>query len=414
MFIPFVLFFHRETFHLTNRFYLLFSLLAGLIIPLISISFAGQDLHLFSYTFEKIQIIGTQPNPQAPSNAIDLFLIIKMIYILGVLIALSKIIIGLSIIERLYRQGEKQKEGNLNIVYTAQKISPFSFFNCIFIPKNHKKIQNFESIIHHEMLHVNQWHTLDILFAKILQAFFWFNPIILFYIKALQNTHEYLADQHAVKRNTRQNYVALLAFHSTQNTPNTLGNQFTSSQIKHRITMIYKSKSPRYKALIYALCLPFLGFSFLFLSSCTQDHSGIENVRMKSIQPSPSPVETEDGEKIYKIVESQALFPGCDDISDKEKREKCAQQKMLEYIYSNIKYPESDKNQGIEGMVVAQFVVEKDGSISSSKILKSISSDMDKEVKKVIDSMPNWTPAIHKGEAVRMQYLLPVKFKLED
>ncbi len=130
--------------------------------------------------------------------------------------------------------------------------------------------------------------------------------------------------------------------------------------------------------------------------------------------PPPPPVE----EEIFKVVEQMPRFPGCEDSggSDKEKEE-CAKQKMLQYIYKNLKYPAIARENGVEGMAVVQFVVEKDGSVAEAKIVRDPGAGTGASALKVVEAMNSmgskWTPGKQRGRAVKVQYTLPVKFKLE-
>ena len=85
---------------------------------------------------------------------------------------------------------------------------------------------------------------------------------------------------------------------------------------------------------------------------------------------------------------------------------------MFEFIQKNVKYPESAKEKGIEGKVYVQFVVEKDGSLSSFQVLRGVSEDIDAEAIRVLKSMPKWKPGMQDGEPVRVQYTMPFKFQL--
>ncbi|MGB4959074.1 MAG: energy transducer TonB [Saprospiraceae bacterium] len=129
--------------------------------------------------------------------------------------------------------------------------------------------------------------------------------------------------------------------------------------------------------------------------------------------PPPAPVEDE----IFKVVEQMPRFPGCEDKkTDKEKTE-CANTKMLEYIYKNLKYPAIARENGVEGQVVLQFVVDKDGSITDVKIARDIGAGCGTAAEAVVLDMNNmgkkWTPGKQRGRPVRVLYTLPVKFKLE-
>lgn len=129
--------------------------------------------------------------------------------------------------------------------------------------------------------------------------------------------------------------------------------------------------------------------------------------------PPPPPPPAPKVDEIFKVVEDMPRFPGCEDKSNKDDRKKCAEQKMLEYIYKNIKYPAIARENGVEGTVVIQFVVEKDGSITDAKVARDIGAQCGQEALRVVNDMPTWVPGKQRGRAVRVQFNLPVKFKLE-
>lgn len=118
-------------------------------------------------------------------------------------------------------------------------------------------------------------------------------------------------------------------------------------------------------------------------------------------------------EEIFKIVEEQPSFPGCETIFDKMEKKKCTDERMLQFIYTNIKYPAEARENGIEGMVVVKFVVEKNGSVTNAEIARDIGSGCGREALRVVRLMPDWEPGKQKGRPVRVQFNLPVKFKLE-
>jgi len=133
-----------------------------------------------------------------------------------------------------------------------------------------------------------------------------------------------------------------------------------------------------------------------------------------------SPHKTYENESaVFKIVEDRPRFPGCEDSGmSKKERENCAREKMLHYIYENVTYPAGAKKSSDQGTVVVSFIVEKDGSLTGIKIVRSVSTEIDAEAMRVVHSMNNlpnkWSPGKQRGLAVRVQYNLPIKFQLED
>jgi TonB family protein len=124
-------------------------------------------------------------------------------------------------------------------------------------------------------------------------------------------------------------------------------------------------------------------------------------------------------EEIFQVVEEMPMFPGCtDSIGTKEELKSCADKKMLQFIYQNIRYPEGDRLKGNEGTVVVTFVVEKDGTISNEKILRDPGDKLGEEALRVVSLMnqlpDKWIPGKMKGVPVKVQFNLPVKFRLEE
>lgn len=104
-------------------------------------------------------------------------------------------------------------------------------------------------------------------------------------------------------------------------------------------------------------------------------------------------------DEIFMIVEAMPSFPG-------------GQEALAEYVQENLKYPESARENGIQGRVFVNFVVEKDGSISNVKISRGLGGECDKEAMRVVQSMPKWIPGTQRGKAVRVSYIIPIVFKL--
>ncbi|NUQ25722.1 MAG: energy transducer TonB [Saprospiraceae bacterium] len=122
---------------------------------------------------------------------------------------------------------------------------------------------------------------------------------------------------------------------------------------------------------------------------------------------------------IYQVVEDPARFPGCEAVdSTVEFKRQCASQQLLAFVYQNVRYPQEALEQNIEGSVVLTFVVEKDGRISSPKIIKDIGGGCGIEALRVIGAMNEagvvWTPAKNKGQVVRSVVNLPVRFRIKE
>ena len=115
------------------------------------------------------------------------------------------------------------------------------------------------------------------------------------------------------------------------------------------------------------------------------------------------------------VAEQMPYFESCGAYQDgtAEKR-KCSNISLVNFISENIQYPEAAKSRGIEGTVFLSFVVNKDGSIQSQKVLLDIGGGCAEEALRILDLMPDWEPAIHEGQAVKVKLNLPVTFSLKN
>lgn len=109
--------------------------------------------------------------------------------------------------------------------------------------------------------------------------------------------------------------------------------------------------------------------------------------------------------------ETMPYFPGCTE-TDHQLKKQCSEQKMLEYISNNIKYPAKARRKKITGTVYAKFVIDKDGTLTAFSIIKDIGGGCGKEVLRLLKAMPKWEPATQRGIPVRVQFTLPIKFDM--
>ena len=130
----------------------------------------------------------------------------------------------------------------------------------------------------------------------------------------------------------------------------------------------------------------------------TEDDKDVEVVIAPPVE---APVEEEEEEVIFMVVETMPEFPG-------------GQQALFKYLGENVKYPVIAQENGIQGRVICQFVVNKDGSIVDVVVVRSSGEpSLDKEAIRVINSMPKWKPGKQRGKPVRVKYTVPVNFRLK-
>ena len=129
------------------------------------------------------------------------------------------------------------------------------------------------------------------------------------------------------------------------------------------------------------------------------DEAAGEVLKAKEVIAQPEPPKEEET-KVFDVVEQMPSFPG-------------GPSALFEYLSKNIKYPVVAEENGIQGRVIVTFVVEKDGSITDVRVVKSVDPSLDKEAQRVVKSMPRWIPGKQNGSAVRVKYTVPVTFRLQ-
>ena len=129
------------------------------------------------------------------------------------------------------------------------------------------------------------------------------------------------------------------------------------------------------------------------------DEVGGEVLKAKEEIAAPEPPKHEDN-KVFDVVEQMPSFPGGNGA-------------LMSYLNQNVKYPVVAQENGVQGRVVVSFVVERDGSITDVRVVRSVDPSLDKEAARVVGSMPRWIPGKQNGSAVRVKYNVPVSFRLQ-
>lgn len=129
------------------------------------------------------------------------------------------------------------------------------------------------------------------------------------------------------------------------------------------------------------------------------DDANGEVLKAKEVIAQPEPPKQEEN-KVFDVVEQMPSFPGGNSA-------------LMEYLHNNVKYPVVAQENGVQGRVVVSFVVEKDGSITDVRVVRSVDPSLDREASRVVSSMPKWIPGKQNGSAVRVKYNVPVSFRLQ-
>lgn len=277
----------NKKFHHYNRYYLLGAALLSILIPLINIpvyfteeqassSFVYSTLTVFSGSSEEeaVTLYATIPEK---TNWFTWNHILPLIYISVAAIVFLRIVFSILKIRRIIRRHTVEKIDQIRFLNTDEPGTPYSFFRWLFW---NRKIElnsaKGEQIFRHELFHIEQKHSLDILFFELLTVAGWFNPFFHLMKKETRAIHEFLADQFAVTENNRWDYAELLLM-QVLNTDQRLVHPFFHNQIKRRIAMITSPQKTSHQYLRKLMVLPVTALAvMLFAFSYKNSHNPIE------------------------------------------------------------------------------------------------------------------------------------------
>lgn len=263
------------------RFYLLISLVLSLILPLIiipikwSVKLIPTETFLMQTRQTATTVVNSDQNLIQVNSGISILNTILffafVVYILGIVYKSYLLIKNLMKLNGLIKKSTKVKEETYWIIYIKTEMPAFSFLNYIFINYDYKDLSfaELEVIKKHEMVHVKQYHTLDILFIELVYVIFWFNPIVNYLKKTLKEIHEYIVDERiAGHGENKKAYAQLLLTLASDTKVFDFAASFTGEHIKRRILMIAKPRtSPKYKLTFFVLvpltAMLLLSFSYL-------------------------------------------------------------------------------------------------------------------------------------------------------
>lgn len=419
------------------------SVLASLIIPMLP-DFWASGMIFYGVVLETVTI-GVESVASEQVGAEVLVsrwkMLVAILWLIGSLYYLVQLIGSIIAINRKKLNAKRCIIADVP-VYSSQDIQvPFSYAGEIFLP-SHLKLGSdvYQTIFDHEKAHIQLHHTRDKLGLLLMRICFWWHPAIHYFLNQLNLIHEYQVDQKIAQKNGVKAYASLLNAYKNRSF-NMLPANTISSQIKQRITMMYSMDSTL-STPIKVLSLVALVLGSVLIHSCTSEVTAVNEKEEQTttmnkdsensyntiitdtivtfdLETKTEKVSIVNQEKtVYLEPQTLPLFPGCEHISDYNARLECSNQKLLTYVYTNIKYPKEAKESGVEGMVVVEFIVDEKGYALKEKIVKSVGYGMDKEVLDLIKEMREddsirFQPGTVDDKPVSVAYKLPVKFKLE-
>ncbi|WP_290964545.1 energy transducer TonB [Flavobacterium sp.] len=367
-----------------NRAYLIGTLIFSFVIPLQLFSIKTMfETGINTIQLEEI-VIRTGRAPLNESDIMqNIFYFLIRIYVFVLLVLGFRFILNIISFFLKLKRKETRLINGVKVVLIDEAVLPHSFWNAIFVNKAEFEMGKIPSeLIAHEKAHLEQKHTLDILFVEALRIVFWINPILPYFIKAIKLNHEFLADEAVNKQfGEVSNYQNLLLEFASKKQTVPLASNINYQITKKRLLMMTKQESVAkagFKVLtVVAVCIVLL---FAFSSEAVAQKANLMN------------------DKVYKAGDSeikQPEFPG-------------GVMEFYKFVGQRFKIPAEASKNHVDTKIYMQFMVEKDGSLSEITIVKDAGYGLGEEAIRVLKLSPNWIPGSENGKPVRVLYSLPI------
>jgi len=396
-------FLKKETFFQWNRFYLLFSAVLSYIIPFIRIkmleNYIPNQIVTSNLTFDNLSESALK-NTDFIIQKTNYFTLSNLYYLGLIMMSILFVYKLIHLIKKIYSNRIIPKKEYKLVVIEKEK-NAFSFFTYIFLGNEIYKKEH-QHILQHELVHVKEKHSLDLLFFELQKILFWFNPLVYIYQYKISVLHEYIADKKTIKNSEKTTFYENLLLQSFNIETLPFVNQYyKKSLLKKRIMMATKNKSRQILKMKYLLVLPLL-LMMLIIASCEKEN----------------PTDKTETEKIasFATIKKAPIFPGCEDLQNKEETKTCFNQKMQRFIAKNFDI-DLAKNLGLPAgkhKIMVQFIIDENGNISDI-LSRAPHPKLKEEAIKTIGKLPKMIPGIDdNNKKVAVRYNLPIIFKIEE
>lgn len=458
LYVPYTLLLRKEDFFRFNRLTLLGILVLSVGLPLCNIPALSADnqpvvhaaqLQMIEIGIPIMQMADETDGPSHTSSP-TWFQVASLIFLLGMMTVLCLRLIQMGKMGSEIRKGSlwHSVEDGVDIHCHAGAVAPYSWLHHIVISlEDYEK--NGHEIILHEKGHIHNLHSFDILLLTLVEMLQWWNPLVYMLGMSLRDVHEYEADDYVLHQGVSlRDYQNLLIRKAVGASSYTFANNFNHSLTKKRITMMCKKKSNpwmRSKAL-YAVPMVAIALSAFatpaFVNPIEKDmESGGTSSLTEGKVTNNFPIGQTDQQKKKGTAKMKGdkVLDTCDKLPEFEG----GQEQLMKLLQANVRYPETAQSMGVQGRIVVEFIVEKDGSVSDVKVCKkditpslesatviTYADEEDKpkpteeELRKATKALEEetirvarltsgkWTPGEQDGQKVRVKFSLPLTFRL--
>ncbi len=367
-------FFSEETFFQRNRYYLLYTSLLSLMLPLLQFDFRNDKNQVLT-RLNELTVNTKSIEDQISGFSVGYENLLIVLYLSVAFILSARFLYQLYRIKSILNDSKIEYLREYKLVRTEGKIPTSSYMQYLFWDNSLElKQEEAEKILAHEVKHIRDRHTYDLIYIQIYQIFFWFNPIVYLYEKSLKECHEFIADNAVLTEANLKSYNQLIVQSLFKKLNLNLTHNFNQSIIKKRIDMTLKARTHDWMFAKMLLLLPLLSLLLFAFSNNTNSE---DSIAYRNAEP-------EIGmDEFYKILESEIEYPATINLQQDEK-------------------------------VLIQFEIQKDGSIENIKLLKGFHESYNRaalEAFITVSGTQHWKPAKVAGETVVQKMSLPIVFK---
>ncbi|MDO4163384.1 MAG: TonB family protein [Bacteroides sp.] len=436
----------HDTFHRFNRVALLGILVLSCVLPLVEVSVAqASGVPQPMLTLEELlaaydaasggDAVSVGDAASAGEGASAWIGWLLLVYGAGVIFFLCRQVYSLCRMRMLLKEGTYEYIGrylpgrstHAVLVVHDRPIAPFSWMKYIVISRKDLEEDGREILIH-ELAHIRNHHSWDLLLTDLCIFLQWFNPAAWLLKQELQNIHEYEADETVINEGVdAKRYQLLLIKKAVGTRLYSMANSFNHSKLKKRITMMLKEKSSPWARLKYLYVLPLTAIAITAfarpeVSATAEEISAVKvndlaaMLETKAAENASAAPDTAFKPKYSPIAVIGVEYPESEPLNVVEQMPEYPEDGMrglMMYLNKTVRYPKSAMAKGFQGRVVVQFVVAEDGSIQSPKVVRSVDADLDAEAMRVISGMPKWKPGMKDGKPVAVKFSVPVMFTLQ-
>ena len=466
-YLVYTLMLSSDTLHKRNRAFIILSVLAALLLPLITIRTNNPvNLPIFGRTFSEIVVYSTTNNSVTDNSGLSGIRIIRFIWIIYLSgLGFFGLKMTINILKLSYLIIIRRPTGSHIIRFQGLNTSGFSALGYIFL-NTRLTTEEENEIIKHEQNHIDQNHFADIVFLELMCVVQWFNPFIHLFNRSLRAIHEFQADEVCLRNGiTVCHYQNLLLNQVFRSNIFTLTNCFSNpTLIKKRMIMMTRKKSGALSNIKLLLVIPAVAFMLYVFSSSIEGQAeqmiNSENTAILSVpvtfQPDvsvlpalaqytkaveitplpPPPSQSQQQASIKTEPKTETLFeesplfslsepePEISDlietlpevfvIAEEMPSFPGGDVAMMNFIYKNIRYPVRAKEEYVQGRVFLRFCVTSNGTINQLSVMKGVDPILDAEAMRVVSMLPQWIPGKQGGKPVNVWFQLPITFQLRS